>query len=429
MKQASFYFEIGLPIFNLNEINEFKNFRIANNFVEGDITDSRIERWSTPTRFGEKYRREIEGRYNITLLEGYEARDFDKPDKNGNISSLYVRSKTKELTIKAEYFILSSGAQENTRLLLRNAQVFKNLDELPFALGRYYQGHLSGKIASVKFYGNPKKTDYGFLLDADGIYIRRRFQFSKKFLVDNDLLNTAIWLDNPLYHKPEHKSGAMSFMYLSMITPFLKDKLAPPAIVESVTKGYIGNRKKHFINIIKDLPSSLIKPAIIFYKRYCIKRKLPGVFFYSPKNKYALHFHSEQIPFEENKMYLDKDNETLVVDYTLLEDDITSVIKLHEKLDIHLRKSNCGELIYWYPKENLVSEIKKMSKDGIHQSGTTRIGNDEKEGVVDNNLKVFGTSNLYVCSSSVFPTSGQANPTFMIGVFAVRLSNHLSEKL
>ena len=38
--------------------------------------------------------------------------------------------------------------------------------------------------------------------------------------------------------------------------------------------------------------------------------------------------------------------------------------------------------------------------------GTTRIAAAAEDGVVDENLKVWGTPNLYVCSSSVFPTSG-----------------------
>ena len=92
---------------------------------------------------------------------------------------------------------------------------------MPPALGKYYQGHISGKIASVRFYGDPKKTDYGFLRDSDGVYLRRRLQLSTEALVKNNLLNTALWLDNPLYVDPAHRNGAMSFMYLAMITPGL----------------------------------------------------------------------------------------------------------------------------------------------------------------------------------------------------------------
>jgi choline dehydrogenase-like flavoprotein len=45
---------------------------------------------------------------------------------------------------------------------------------------------------------------------------------------------------------------------------------------------------------------------------------------------------------------------------------------------------------------------------------------------VDPNLRVFGSRNLYVCSSSVFPTSGFANPTHTIVALAFRLAEHLA---
>ena len=46
-------------------------------------------------------------------------------------------------------------------------------------------------------------------------------------------------------------------------------------------------------------------------------------------------------------------------------------------------------------------------------------------GCVDHNLKIFGVDNLWVCSSSVFPTPSQANPTFTIMALALRLSKEL----
>ena len=127
-------------------------------------------------------------------------------------------------------------------------------------------------------------------------------------------------------------------------------------------------------------------------------------------------------------MVLAEDGKSLIINYQILDEDIKSVITLHKKLDSWLRDNKCGELEYWFPEENLLAEIRNMSKDGIHQSGTTRIAKSIEEGVVDSNLKVFGTDNLYVCSSSVFPTSGQANPTFYLGAFAVRLAHFLSNK-
>jgi choline dehydrogenase-like flavoprotein len=128
----------------------------------------------------------------------------------------------------------------------------------------------------------------------------------------------------------------------------------------------------------------------------------------------------------ENRMELGEDNETLKIFYKISDEDVESVIKTHELLDQWLQKIGCGKLTFFYPKNELKNEILKMSKDGIHQSGTTRIAATKKDGVVDENLQVFGLKNVFVCSSSVFPVSGQANPTFFLGTFAVRLAHHLT---
>jgi hypothetical protein len=421
------YFECGSPLFDLNESPDFKNSPISENFKEGIVTDSIVERYSMPTRFGTRFAKDISELSNIIVIEGYEARDFEAPDDNGNVTSLTIRrvSDLEISSIKAKFFVLAAGTQESTRILLRNKHLFNLLKEPPRALGKYYQGHLSGKIASVHFTGDPKKTDYGFLKDKDGIYIRRRFQFSKDLLLEKNLLNTAIFLDNPLYYDPKHRSGAMSLMYLIMLLPIIGKKLAPPAIAHSITKGKVIGIRKHIWNIIKDLPGSIITPGNIFIKRYLMKRKLPGVFLYSSTNYYALHFHTEQIPFAENRMELESDGETLKIYYRLTDIDIDSVIKSHEVLDNWLRETGAGRLDYWYKHEMLPKKINEMSCDGIHQSGTTRIADNSDEGVVDRNLKLWGTKNIYVCSSSVFPTSSQANPTFFLGAFAVRLANYL----
>jgi len=141
--------------------------------------------------------------------------------------------------LRAEVFVIAAGGQETTRLLLRSAAVFSRLSAVPSALGRYYQGHVSGKIASVRFLGDPRATEYGFRREPDGSYQRRRFQFKMRAIAEHNLINTAFWLDNPLYFNPSHRNGAMSFMYLAMLMPVLGKKLAPPAVAYSITKGKV----------------------------------------------------------------------------------------------------------------------------------------------------------------------------------------------
>jgi len=422
------YFECGTGPFSLGDMPALRGRRIAAGFVEGEVLDSPLERWSMPTRFGRRYRDELEKAANIHVLCGVEAREFGEPDDAGRIPFVEFREtgSGRSLRIEAGSFVVAAGTQESTRLLLRNPGVFKNLAAPPDALGKYYQGHVSGKIASVVFSGDPARTDYGFHRDADGSYFRRRFQFSKDALCRENLLNTALWLDNPLYHDPAHRSGAMSMMYLAMITPLLGRRLAPPAIATSVTKGKVTGVFRHLVNVIGQLPGSLTTPATVFFRRYCLKRKLPGFSIYNRTNRYALHFHAEQAPDPGNRMVLGEDRESLEIFYQLSDADIDSAIRSHELLDAWLRKCGCGHLDFWFDRAELPAAIREMSRDGIHQSGTTRIADSPETGVVDRDLRVWGTSNLYVCSSSAFPTSGQANPTFFLGAFAVRLAHHLA---
>jgi choline dehydrogenase-like flavoprotein len=42
---------------------------------------------------------------------------------------------------------------------------------------------------------------------------------------------------------------------------------------------------------------------------------------------------------------------------------------------------------------------------------------------------VFGTHNLFVAGSAVFPTSSHVNPTLTIVALAVRLADHLQKEI
>lgn len=70
-----------------------------------------------------------------------------------------------------------------------------------------------------------------------------------------------------------------------------------------------------------------------------------------------------------------------------------------------------------------------MLSPHAHHMGTTRMAASAKDGVVDINCKVFGIENLYVAGSSVFATGGASNPTMPLLQFALRLADHLNEKM
>ena len=67
--------------------------------------------------------------------------------------------------------------------------------------------------------------------------------------------------------------------------------------------------------------------------------------------------------------------------------------------------------------------------DAAHPMGSTRISSDPALGAVDPNCRVHGVEGVYAAGSSIFPTSGHANPTLMALALALRLADHLKARL
>ena len=101
------------------------------------------------------------------------------------------------------------------------------------------------------------------------------------------------------------------------------------------------------------------------------------------------------------------------------------MIRSHQLLDQALRSNKIGHLRYWYTKSQLSDAIWKQAADGFHQVGSIRMGHDPATSVVDSDLKAHGVDNLYVASSAVFPSSGQANSTMLAVALGLRLVHHL----
>jgi choline dehydrogenase-like flavoprotein len=70
-----------------------------------------------------------------------------------------------------------------------------------------------------------------------------------------------------------------------------------------------------------------------------------------------------------------------------------------------------------------------LLKGSYHHMGTTRMHKDPKQGVTDPDCRVHGVSNVYIAGSSLFPNSGHANPTITIVALALRLADHIKQKM
>jgi choline dehydrogenase-like flavoprotein len=64
-----------------------------------------------------------------------------------------------------------------------------------------------------------------------------------------------------------------------------------------------------------------------------------------------------------------------------------------------------------------------------HQCGTLRFGRDPRQSVLDLWCRVHDLANLYVVDASFFPSSTAVNPALTIAAQALRVGDHLQERL
>jgi len=159
------------------------------------------------------------------------------------------------------------------------------------------------------------------------------------------------------------------------------------------------------------------------------KRKLPSVVLENKSNIYTLHFDAEQSPNRDSRVMLGTEKDIfglnrLKVDWRFTDADVKSACKSFQLIAKELQLSGAGKM-----EIDLESLARKIKDTGVgsHHIGTTRMSSDPSQGVVDEDCRVHGIDNLYIASSSVFPTSSYANPTLTILALALRLADHIKQ--
>ena len=64
-----------------------------------------------------------------------------------------------------------------------------------------------------------------------------------------------------------------------------------------------------------------------------------------------------------------------------------------------------------------------------HQAGTCRFGSDPADSVLDETCKAHELENLYVVDTSFFPSIGAVNPALTAAANALRVGDHLLDRL
>jgi choline dehydrogenase-like flavoprotein len=148
--------------------------------------------------------------------------------------------------------------------------------------------------------------------------------------------------------------------------------------------------------------------------------------------KHALDFWltSEDLPDPENRVTVERDGRTRLA-YT--PNNQEGHKRLQAKLKDLLAKLPCPEhgTKCHQGIANMNAYIgKRIPLAGVaHQNGTMRFGRDAKTSVLDPNCKAHDLDNLYVVDGSFFPSSSAVNPALTIMANALRVGDHLKERL
>lgn len=392
-----------------------------------------IERWARESKVILAHREHLlrSKRVQICLRATVTGLKFSA--HSGRVESLTIAGAGSGFQLRARHIVLAMGGVETTRFLLHVQQSrpekFGGVDG---PLGRYYMGHLSGKIASIVFNDPKTSADLDFKLDSTGAWIRRRFMLTTETQLKHRVLNTAFWPDNPAFYDPSHKSGVLSGVFLALAFPPTGRRL----LSEAIRLAHTGPRPykvgAHLKNAILGAPRAAGDVCRILRDRFLRKPRKPGFLVPNRGGRYALHFHAEQVPQAESRITLTNESDEFgvkraAIDLRFCAQDVESVVASHKLLDKALRANGIGRLEYLDPPDQFAERVFAQASDGFHQVGTTRMGDDPSTSVVDCGLRVHGVDNLFVASSSVFPTSGQANSTMLAAAFAARLAHHLHD--
>ncbi|MCK8779585.1 FAD-dependent oxidoreductase [Rhizobium sp. NTR19] len=391
-----------------------------------------MERWSKHPALGPHYSQRLARSRNVTVVPSATVTSIDLDAQGDHVQSLALKNAGRAAKVSAKVFVLAGGGLENARLLLSLQTARPDVAaRFSTSLGRFYQGHLTGYIAILKFADPRKARSLSFRSDDEGYSYRQRLQIAPELQADKKLLNTVFWIDALSIADPVHGSGALSLCYLFLATSGLYRRMSKGLAPTARGLGNV-DKQQHWRNIRQNArwPVELWQATRDLLKR----RTKTHQTLFNPKGRYLLRYHAEQVPNPESRVLLKPQSPgssqaALSVDYRVVDQDIDSVLTSHDLLDAWLRRNRIGQLEYIHPLAERRQAVMAQAFDGYHQIGLSRMADNPNDGPVDRNCKLHGVANLYVAGSGVFPTGGHANPTLPAVALALRLAEQVATTL
>jgi choline dehydrogenase-like flavoprotein len=371
--------------------------------LDGGRILTRTIHHSPPTRFGETYRVEIRRAANVVAYLRANVVDLETPTPPTQVSAVRVACLSgTRFRVAARIFILATGGIENARLLLMSNRVQSaGLGNGHDLVGRYFMEHLYLDRAATIVARKGRIGDfYTFGHWFGGRRVRGILGLAPEVQRRERLTNYCAVLDED------------------------PPRLAPiswRSLLNALRHGRVTERVRAYL-----------QTGIEHHGGRTAAARPDGAPHDPSTRLYLVKNVMEQAPNPESRVVLDRDKDQLgcprvELRWRLCALDKRTAHRAHQILAEDLARSGIGSLESALGREN--DPWPPALRGARHHMGTTRMHPDPRRGIVDADGRVHGIANLYVAGSSVFPTSGSANPTLTIVALALRLAEHVRQEL
>jgi choline dehydrogenase-like flavoprotein len=383
--------------------------------VEGAGLETRIYQFSHPSDFGKVYRADLEAAANVDVLLQANLVEIEADAETRNVTGLALATfNNRRLRVTARAYVLACGGIENARLLLASNRVAAaGLGNGHDLVGRFFMDHayfLTGHflpadpgydrtlhvIEGYSGVGWKQRAHAAFTL-SEGVRRAEQLNGCAAYFLRRPNYKTL-----PAYFAP----GTRSFNHLVEVMRHA-----------AVPDRHFGRHLGRSLRGGRDVGITLGRQI-----REIIR----------PRPRLALRAVIEQTPRPDSRVTLgprcDRFGLPRVrVDWRLNPSDRRGLERLRMLLAREVERRRLGRLVDDHSVD--AAGWPNSMCGGKHHIGTTRMHEDPRQGVTDPDCRVHGLSNLYVAGSSLFPTSGYANPTLTIVALALRLADHLKVRL
>lgn len=363
---------------------------------------------SAPTRFGEAYRALLQGAKRLTVYLNANVVSLLTNDSHREVREVFVKTlEGHRFAVRARVFIVAAGAIENARLLLSSGPQPYGLGNDHDLVGRFFMVHL--QYHGGELLVSDPHASFDFDTGTDGATFHG-FGREHRFVS---------WIG--LSDQTLRRLPLANFKLRQTYAPALLKETAQ-ATAQLFQLGQGVQQLQHGIErLVRDLerrPTFEERPVF----------SLAAL----PLGSTLLRCQSEQLPNPNSRISLGTQTDALgmrrvVVDWRLTPEDRARAAATLRLFGTEAGRAGLGRVRSWF----LEGELNWPSDlfGDQHHAGTTRMHPDPAQGVVDADCAVHGVANLYIAGSSVFPTLGGNNPTLTITALALRLADHIKERL